>query len=234
MLPRPLALLIDAVLPPRCPGCGTIVDGDHHLCADCWQALAFLPDDGCTGCNRPIASTDGPFCASCLSGIPPHGRVHAAVAYGPVARAVILKLKYARRPGYAAIVARLAGRTVDWPPETLLVPVPLHHRRLWQRGYNQATEIARRLARERGLEFDPAALSRRRATPVLRGLGYKARDRAVRGAFAARRRFDGRHVVLVDDVYTTGATTNACARVVLRAGAASVAVICWARVLEDD
>ncbi|UAK26353.1 hypothetical protein K8P63_09840 [Sphingomonas nostoxanthinifaciens] len=123
-------------------------------------------------------------------------------------------------------------------PDTLVAPVPLHRRRLWSRGYNQAALIARALVREGGGEIAPDLLRRTRATPPLRGLGRSARARTVSGAFALdpawRARVKGRRVVLVDDVYTTGATVKACARVLRRAGAAHVAILCWARVMRDE
>ena len=120
----------------------------------------------------------------------------------------------------------------------LLVPVPLHRWRLWRRGFNQAALMARELE---ALTCVPTAcdlLIRQRATPVLRGLGPAGRRKAVRGAFAvrpeARNRLRGRRVVLIDDIHTSGATTDACVARLLAAGAASVTILCWARVLDDD
>ena len=134
----------------------------------------------------------------------------------------------------AGQMMRLAGVL---PPDTLVVPVPLHRWRLWSRGYNQALLIARSIADRAELGCPPDLLVRTRATPVLRGLGRKARAQAVAGAFrvAARHKpmLKGRTVLLVDDVYTSGATAGACAKVLKRAGAAEVRLLCWARVLRE-
>ena len=195
--------LVRFALPPRCPGCGETVEADGRFCAPCWISLDFLE-----------AEAAAP--------------VHAAVAYGPVARRVALALKYGGRSGHAVTCARAMARVVPAGLD-LLVPVPLHRRRLWTRGYNQAWLIARALGREAGLPV-AHALERRRATPVLRGMGPVQRARAVAGAFAVTGDVAGRSVGLVDDVHTTGATARACAAALTAAGAARVEAICWARV----
>ena len=225
--------VLGLVLPPRCPGCGAIVEGETRFCGACWEQLDFLSGEGCAACNLPLPGGEE-FCARCLGAPPKHGPVHAAVAYGEVARKVALRLKYGRRPGVARVLAASIGREAKLDDDALLVPVPLHRWRLWSRGYNQALEIARHVGRAKGLPVSQDGLARVRATPPLKGLGAKARARTMRGVFRATQRFDGRHVVLVDDVYTSGATTDACARVARRAGAAKVSVLCWARVLYDD
>ena len=120
----------------------------------------------------------------------------------------------------------------------LLIPVPLHRWRIWGRGFNQAALIAQALSRRTGVPVALDLLHRVKATPVLRGLGARGRTKAVAGAFAAaphaREALKGRAVVLVDDVHTSGATTDACVRVLKRAGAVRVTVLCWARVLDPD
>lgn len=166
-----------------------------------------------------------------------HGGVRAAVAYGSVARTVALRLKYGGRTAYADVAARLMLRHVP-DAATLLIPVPLHRRRLWWRGYNQAALIATAIARLSDLPVDVRALERHRATPPLRNRSPRERRATVAGAFrvsdAGRAAVRGHAVVLVDDVHTSGATADACVRVLAAAGAASVTILAWARVLADD
>jgi len=163
--------------------------------------------------------------------------VRAAVAYGPAARALVLKLKYGRRTAYAATAAGLMARLMPEDAE-LLIPVPLHRWRIWGRGFNQAALIAQALSRRSGVPVEAGMLRRVKATPVLRGLGARGRAKAVAGAFAAapgaRDLLRDRAVVLVDDIHTSGATTDACVRILKRAGAAKVTILCWARVLDPD
>jgi len=162
--------------------------------------------------------------------------MRAAVAYGAVARNVALKLKYGRRPGIAKTLAALMRRHLqDLDEDAIIAPVPLHRWRIWRRGYNQAALIASSLARPEGRTCRLDLLHRKRATPSMRGLGRNERARVVSGAFEVRAQarglVDGRTVVLVDDIYTSGATANACARALKRAGAAQVNILCWARVV---
>ena len=241
---RPIRLALRQIvafaLPPRCPGCGTVVGEDHSFCLECWRSLDFLGGPACAQCGEPIelAYHEEARCGACLADPPPFDRARAAVAYGPIARALALKLKYGRRPGVALTMARPMLRVGDAMLEGALVaPVPLHRWRIWSRGYNQAALIARALARDRGqLALD--LVHRARRTPPLRGMGRLARERAVSGAFrlnpAWKDQVKGRRVVLIDDVYTTGATAKGCARILKRAGAAEVNLLCWARVVRDE
>lgn len=225
-------------LPPRCGGCGGVVGQPHSFCPACWRSLRFLGPPCCAGCGVPFEFDrgDGARCAGCLATPPRHAGIHAAVAYGDVARGLALRLKHGRRIGLAETMARLMVRHMPADAE-LLVPVPLHRWRLWARGFNQSLLIAEALAKRSGVPIELAALLRPRATPLLRGLGRRDRARAVAGVFAVadgrKAALKGRHVVLVDDVHTSGATSDACTRALLRAGAARVSILVWARVLDD-
>jgi ComF family protein len=238
-----LGNVVDFALPPRCPACGTIVPEPNLFCLDCWRSLAFLGEPCCSRCGLPFEYESGSDaeCGRCLAEPPPFDRLRAAVAYGDTARKVALKLKYSGRPGIAETLARFMARQLPAcraGEQALLVPVPLHRWRIWKRGYNQAALIASALSRGSGIPAEPDLLRRTRATPPLKGLGRRERALAVRGVFVVpkdlRPRLKGRHVILVDDVFTSGATSGSCARTLRRAGAASVAVLTWARVVRTE
>lgn len=235
--------IVDYALPPRCPGCGVIVGADRQFCLACWSSLHFLDGPACRRCSIPLptALPGGEVeCGACMADAPPFDGAPAAVAYGPVARTVALRLKYGRRAGHARLMAQLMARPLaelGAADEMLLVPVPLHRWRLWSRGFNQAALVADALTRLTGAPHDPHLLVRRKATAALRGKGRRERERIVAGAFAladdARQRAEGRHLVLIDDVHASGATLRAAARALKRSGAARISALSWARVVPD-
>lgn len=236
------AAALALVLPPRCPSCGVIVDGDDRLCTACWRELRFITRPCCAACGIPFAHDAGEdaLCGACLGDRPLFSAARAAVAYDAVARRMLMRLKHGGRTH----VARLMGQQIrrlepDWLRDhgSLIVPVPLARWRLWARGYNQALLIARSLAAGSQVPVRPDLLHRVRETARSGGLSRKDRARNVKGAFRvpARHRASvkGRTVLLVDDVYTSGATANACAAALLKAGAREVRLLSWARVVMD-
>ncbi|HEX7740984.1 MAG TPA: ComF family protein [Sphingobium sp.] len=238
LLKGALRLALDYALPPRCPGCGLIVDDDDAFCLECWSGMAFLGEPCCARCGVPFDHDigEGAECGACLADPPPFDSARAVLAYGDVARKVALRLKYGRRIGLARLVARqMARRLPELEEPPLIVPVPLHRRRLWWRGFNQSALIADHLGRLSGLPVDKHGLLRARATQPLRGMHAGQRAKAVRGAFALAQGhgFRARAVLLIDDVHTSGATAAACARVLKRGGACRVHLLCWARALPD-
>jgi ComF family protein len=233
---RLFGYVVDFALPPRCGGCGTIVDEVDSFCSDCWARLHFLGHGGCHRCGLPLEATDAETYAACLARPPRLDRVRAAVAYDEISRSIALRLKYGRKVALAKTMSRYMHPLIGEPPEEALlvpVPVPLHRTRLWNRGFNQSVVVARELSRRTGLAIAVDALVRIRATPPLKGLSLRQRRRTVAGAFRANSeaQLAGRTVILVDDVVTTGSTANACARVLKKAGAERVDLISWARVI---
>ena len=225
--------VLDFALPARCAGCGAIVDAVNSFCADCWTRIEFLGAGGCATCGLPLHGTEAECCAICLARPPRIARTRAAVAYDDLTRRLALKLKYGRKVAVAKTMARFMAPLIDSGGDRILVPVPLHRVRLWQRGFNQSVIVGRELSRLSGLPLDHDLLRRIKRTPPLKGMSALQRRRAVAGAFAVAdgAGIAGKTVVLVDDVLTTGATANACARVLRRAGAARVELISWARVV---
>ena len=233
-------VLLDFVLPSRCAACGEIVADVHSFCAECWTRIDFLGSAGCQTCGTPLEATDAGTCAACLARPPRIARTRAAVAYDDLTRGLAIRLKYGRKVALARTMARFMAPLVavddDGQATTIdpvLLPVPLHRSRLWQRGFNQSALIARELSRRTGLNCNPFLLRRKRRTPPLKGMGQSQRRRTVTGAFEVpeRAKIRGRTIILIDDVMTTGSTAEACARTLQRAGAARVELICWARVV---
>ncbi|WP_423142420.1 double zinc ribbon domain-containing protein [Parablastomonas sp. CN1-191] len=243
-LPAGLAPLIDFVFPPRCPLCGADLAEHGSLCAACWATLAIPGTPCCKTCQRPFPDSqeEGLICAPCLADPPRHAGIAAGTLYNAPSRQLVLSFKHGRKLALAALMARLIAARIpstgaEPGPDWTLVPVPLHRWRLWKRGYNQAALLAQELARTTGAALVVDGLKRTRPTPSLGGLGKTARSRALRGAIALdprrRDRIAGRRVLLVDDVLTSGATSDACVAALLRGGASAVTVACFARVLDE-
>jgi ComF family protein len=225
--------VIDLALPPRCPGCGVITGELHSFCAECWRQIEWLGESGCTACGIPLEGTDLDTCAGCLASPPLIARTRAAVAYGDITRTLPLRLKYSRKVALAKTMARYMRPLVAPDDHIVLVPVPLHRSRLWSRGFNQSSLVARELARHCAIGHDSFLLRRTKRTAPLKGMGPRQRRLEVRGAFAVSQadRLKGKTAVLIDDVLTSGSTADACAKALLRAGAGRVELLCWARVV---
>jgi len=229
--------MLDFALPPRCPGCGTVVGQVHDFCLDCWASIDFLGSSGCATCGLPLEATDAGECAACLARPPRIARTRAAVAYDDIPKHVAIRLKYGRKVALARTMARfMAPLVADEGGDRLFVPVPLHRWRLWNRGFNQSALVARELSRRLGIATDPGALVRWRTTPPLKGMSVSQRRRAVSGAFKVARpaTVAGKTVILVDDILTSGSTAEACARSLRRAGASRIELITWARVIRPS
>jgi ComF family protein len=232
-------LALDIALPTLCVACREPVDGEG-VCASCWSKLSFIAPPYCPRLGIPFVYDPGPELLSmeAIANPPAYARARAAVRYDDVARTLVHALKYQDRTDLAPAMGRWmarAGRELLTEADAL-VPVPLHWRRGWRRRYNQSGALARVIERQTGVRLASEALRRVRPTEQQIGLSRAQRATNVQGAFkvAADRKAEiqGRRVVLIDDVLTSGATVDACARALLRAKASSVDVLVFARVVD--
>lgn len=214
-----VAPVVDLIYPPRCPACGAGIANQDGLCATCWSTLDVPPS-----------------VPSDTVGVP----VFAATYYNETSRKLVLAYKHGGRIALSRLLAQLMAARMPVPvagqAPPLLVPVPLHRWRIWQRGFNQAALLARELARLGKGEILVDGLWRPKRTPSLGGLGREARDVALSGAIGLRpgraTRIAGRDVILIDDVFTSGATSRACMAALEAARPASIAIACFAKVEE--
>lgn len=249
MLERVLSGLADLAFPRRCAGCRSYLDdyGAGSICECCATALEPLEDPRCPRCGKPLATLigegqetepEGP-CAQCRELEPPFDRAYAAYLYTGLARDLILACKYGRQPALARVLADLVlSRRRELGLDHLsgwgAVPVPIHRARLRERGFNQAGQLAGRLARELGMRNLPDLLERRSWSSAQADLDYSGRLRNIGDSivFRGRAKAEGCDLVVIDDVLTTGATASACAAALLGAGARRVEVLTVARAVD--
>ncbi len=230
---------IELALPRLCAACREPVAG-AGLCAACWSKLSFITRPYCERLGIPFAYEPGPGILSmqAIAEPPVYRRARAAVRFDEVSRALVHALKYGDRLDLAPMMGRWlchAGAELLADADAL-VPVPLHWRRLWARRFNQSAMLAAAVSAESGVPMTTGVLKRVKATVQQVGLSRPQRAANVQGAFCVtadgKAAVRGRRLVLVDDVLTSGATVEGCARALLRAGAANVDVLVFARVAE--
>jgi len=234
-----LRTTLDLALPPQCPACREPVAG-QGLCPACWSKLSFIARPYCERLGIPFVYDPGPGILSmeAIADPPAYHRARAAVRFDEISRALVHALKYGDRLDLAPMMGRWichAGRELLAEADAL-VAVPLHWRRLWARRFNQSAMLAAAISAESGVPVAAAALKRVKPTAQQVGLSRTERANNVQGAFRVpqenKAAVVGRRLILVDDVLTSGATVDACARALLRAGAANVDVLIFARVAE--
>lgn len=237
----PLRLALDVALPPLCPSCRDPVGDGGGLCASCWSKLSPIERPFCEKLGIPFAYDPGPgiYSMQAIADPPAYARARAAVRYDDVARTIVHALKYGDRLDLAPVVARWMGRagTELLSDADVILPVPLHWRRMWARRFNQSATLSKLLSDSSGVPASFTALRRVKATPQQVGLSKSERATNVQGAFrvdpVGKAEIARRHVLLIDDVLTSGATVDACARALLRAGARQVDVLVFARVVDQ-
>src|SRR5271154_83722 len=230
---------LDLALPTLCPACREPVEG-RGLCPACWSKLSFITRPYCERLGIPFVYAPGPGILSmeAIASPPSYNRARAAVRFDEISRRLVHALKYGDRLDLAPMMGRWignAGREI-LAEAVALVPVPLHWRRLWARRFNQSAMLAAAISAESKVPVAGAALKRVKATAQQVGLTRSERALNVQGAFRVpeegKAAVAGRRLVVVDDVLTSGATVDGCARALLRAGAANVDVLIFARVAE--
>ena len=240
-LARPFHALADLVYPPACTACGIMTSGHRGLCAECWAGVRFIERPYCEVLGSPFSHDlgGGILSAQAIADPPPFDRLRSAAVHDEAVRNLVHGLKYRDRVDLAPMMAGWMLRASDGAVEACdaIIPVPLHRSRMLSRKFNQAAELARHLGRVSGKPLLPATLLRVKRTEQQVGLGARAREENVRGAFAIARGREndvfGKRIVLVDDVYTTGATVAAATRVLRKAGASDITVLTFARALQE-
>lgn len=235
-------LALDTLLPPRCLTCEATVVRQAQLCGACWARIRFVGEPMCNCCGLPFAFEAGGgtlLCADCIREPPRYRKARAVMVYDDASREAVLAFKHGDRtdaaPAFGGWLARAGAELLA--DSDCLVPVPLHPARLFHRRYNQSALLAHAIGRVTGKPVVSDALQRTRNTPTQGALSRSARLANVRGAFRMRPRrvasVRDRRIVLVDDVMTTGATVEACAAILVAAGAAHVDVLTLARVARE-
>jgi len=235
------AACADIIVPPCCLSCRARTVAHGSLCPSCWRDVQFIRPPLCDilGMPLPFEVGERTVSAAAIAGPPAYDRARAATHFSSEMRTLVHKFKYGDRQDLRGLFGRWlhdAGRDL-LPGTDVIVPVPLSRWRLLWRRFNQAAVLARELSRQTGIAMDPMLLKRVRATRSQVGMTRDQRRRNVAGAFSVsrsqRHRLRGRAVLLLDDVITTGATVEACARVLKRAGAAQVNVLALAMVTSE-
>jgi ComF family protein len=234
-----LRLGLDTALPRLCPACRDVVT-DNGVCPDCWSKLAFIAAPYCPRLGIPFAYDPGPGILSmqAIADPPAYQRARAAVRYDDVAARLVHAFKYGDRIDLAPLLGRWMARAGKelFAGADALVPVPLHWRRLWARRFNQSAALAQIISRETGIPVTHTGLRRVKATVQQVGLSRTERATNVQGAFrvdpSGKAEVAGRRLIIIDDVLASGATTDACARALLRGGAVQTDVLVFARVVD--
>lgn len=232
----------DIIFPPQCLACAELIKQPvkQIFCSGCLEKIKFITDRFCPICGVPFwASPAGcHICGNCLADKPYYSQARAVAGFETVIMDVIHKFKYGRNisTGYAlgSFMADFSFPDFDLSEYSLLIPVPLHIKRLRERGFNQSLLLANQIGKKHKLPVDFSLLKRCKFTLTQTGLDKAEREINIKGAFAVadKEKIKGKKIILIDDVYTTGATINECARVLLKAGAQKTAVLTLSRVTQ--
>jgi ComF family protein len=242
-LKRLLNDVSDIIFPPQCPACAEIIhlQPGQVFCPSCLATIRFIRGSHCPICGTPFFNSPAQshICGNCLEKRPDYDQARAVASFETIIMDAIHKFKYGRNitmgNSLGSLLADFTFPDFDFSEYSMLIPVPLHIKKLRERGFNQALLLAGKVAKKYGLPINFSLLKRRRFTLTQTGLNKTEREKNIRGAFymTDRKKVAGKNIILIDDVYTTGATTNECARTLLKAGAQKVSVLTLARVVQN-
>lgn len=231
---------LDFLIPLRCVKCGSILENKEGLCSSCWPLISFISKPCCACCGRPFdfEIEEGALCGACNHTPPQFKTARSVFSYTPESKDLILKFKHTDSIHTAPLFATWMTRVLEEIENPLCIPVPLHWTRLFMRTYNQAALLAHGIARIKGWAYAPSLLLRKRRTPSQGYLSKNERIKNVSRAFTVSKKKElqvlGRTILLVDDVFTTGATLNACSQALLKAGAKEVHALTLGRVITSQ
>lgn len=233
-----ISFIFNLIFPPRCFICGKVVSGKSGLCMTCYRKIHFLTNQCCPVCGRPytfpLENDKELICAKCLNKKPPLNRMKAVFAYDDFSKKLILPFKHSDRTDIVPFLIDLMIQSAeDYIRQAdVIIPVPLHRTRLIKRKYNQAAMIAKGIAKRCHKTYLPDVLIRVKPSSSNKHLSKKDRLENVKGAFALKNKnhLTGKRVLLIDDVYTTGATLNECAKTLKKTNARDISALTLARV----
>jgi ComF family protein len=233
----------DVIFPPQCLGCSEILhpQSKQLFCAACNEKIKFITGNLCPVCGTifPDSPAKSHLCGNCMENKTYFSCARAVVSYETIILDAIHQFKYGNNISVGALLASFMADfsfpDVDFTDYSLIIPVPLHIKRLRQRGFNQSLILARALAKKKQIPVNFSLLKRHKFTETQTGLNKAERNKNIKGAFEVsnKKKIASKNVILVDDVYTTGATINECAKILTKAGAQKVTVLTLARVLQS-
>jgi ComF family protein len=228
---------LDFLIPLRCIKCGGILEESEGLCSSCWPSVSFVSKPYCSCCGRPFdfEIEDEALCGPCAQSTPAFRSARSVFVYTSESKDLILKFKHTDNIQSAPLFGKWMSQRMELLENPLCIPVPLHWTRLFMRTYNQAALLAQAISKLKKFTYAPRVLIRHRRTPSQGKLSKDQRVTNVKRAFSVSKKHEpmikSRNILLIDDVFTTGATLNACAKVLMKAGAKSVHALTLARVV---
>ena len=233
--------ITDVIFPPRCLGCAEILPNLHlqTFCVSCREKIRFITGSHCPICGMAFFDSPAPdhLCGNCLEKNPSFGLARAVACYETLILDAIHQFKYGRDistgSALAVFMAEFDFPDFNFTDYSIIIPVPLHIERLRERGFNQALILAKAIGKKYSIPVNFSLLKRTKSTLTQTGLDKSQREKNIRGAFTVtdNAQAKGKSIILIDDVYTTGATLNQCAKTLIKAGAGKVAALTLSRVL---